>query len=173
MKFEVILTGFQFLLISDVSTDLLFVEAHGAHAVTGGPEVQAGHPRFPHQFPVDPHRTLTLEKTDRRCHAKFRRDPKAQVDVIGHRVPFDQFDPFLTAQTPQDQTDLFSLATVEDFASVLRYDHDVIDAVPTHMGLTSAVSRLNFRVGCLTSRDRKEADSPGYHRNPLPYGRGS
>jgi putative transposase len=50
------------------------------------------------------------------------------------RLQEEVFDPPLLAQVPQDGTDLLAQLPVEDFPPVLGYDHDVVLAVPPHMG---------------------------------------
>src|SRR5262249_48205424 len=83
---------------------------------------------------MDPNGTLALQEPDRVRHAVLGRDAQAQVNVVGHRMPFQQLDPALTAQFPKDWPDPVSKPSVEDFAAVLRYDHDVVLAFPPHMG---------------------------------------
>jgi hypothetical protein len=67
-------------------------------------------------------------------HAVLGWDAQAQVDVVGHRMPFEQFDSSLGAQLPKDWADLMPQPSVEDFPAVLRYDHYVVLALPPHMG---------------------------------------
>src|SRR3954453_23552738 len=83
---------------------------------------------------MDPHGALSLQEADRMRHAILGRDAQAQVDVVGHRMPLHQLDPSLTAQLPQDHADLTPKPPVEDLPAVFRYDHDVVLAVPPHMG---------------------------------------
>src|SRR3954463_15454710 len=97
------------------------------------------------QLPVDPNRALALQKPDRMGHAVLGRDAQAQVDMVGHRVPFHQLDTSLTAQLPQDHADLPPQASVEDFPAVFGYDHHVVLAVPPHMGqVLPLVHRLSL-----------------------------
>ncbi len=93
-------------------------------------------------------------------HAVLGRDAQAQVDVLGHRVPFPQVDASLTAQLPQDHADLTPPPSVEDLPAVLRYDHDVVLAVPPHMGqILPLVHRLALQP---------EGAFPG--GEPMPFG---
>ena len=64
----------------------------------------------------------------------LRGDTQAQMDVVGHRMPFQHRDATWTTQIPQDGPDLPPQPSVEDLPAVFRYDHDVVLPVPTHMG---------------------------------------
>src|SRR5512133_2366558 len=134
VEVELSLTTLQLLLLADVLTYSELVQAHRAHAITGRPEVQPRHPTLLEHLPVGPHGTLALQEADRMGHAVLGRDAQAQVDVVGHRMPLHQLDPSLTAQLPQDHADLAPQPSVEDATPILRYDHDVVLAVPPHMG---------------------------------------
>src|SRR5512142_2524610 len=86
------------------------------------------------QLPMDTDGALALQGADRVRHAVLGRDAQAQVDVVGQRMPLHQLDPSLTAQLPQDHPDRTPKPPVEDLPAVFRYDHDVVLAVPPHMG---------------------------------------
>jgi hypothetical protein len=58
---------------------------------------------------------------------------QAQVNVIAHGVPFQQHDPFLIAQIPQDSTYRRTKHAIDDFSSVFRNEDRVILAFPTNM----------------------------------------
>src|SRR3954467_4067461 len=88
-------------------------------------------------------------------HTVLRRDAQAQVDVVGHRMPFHQVDPSLTAQLPQNHADLPPQPSVEDLPAVFRYNHDVVLAVPPHMG---QVSPLVHRLPLLPERAFPEVE---------------
>src|SRR5512142_3074916 len=87
---------------------------------------------------------------------------QAQVDVVGHRMPFHQVDASLTAQLPQDHADLPPQPPVEDLPAVFRYDHDVVLAVPPHMGqVTPLVHRLALQpVGAFPEGEPMPFDDP-------------
>src|SRR5262249_49335675 len=130
----------------DVLPDARFIETHRADAIARRPEMQPAHPTLVEQLPVDPNRTLALQETDRKGHAVLGRDAQAQVDVVGHRMPFQQTDPPLTTKLPQDASDLTPQPSVEDFATVLGYDHHVVLAVPPDMGqVLPLMHRLSLR----------------------------
>ncbi len=98
------------------------------------PEVQARPPTLLKQFPMDPNGTLTLQEPDRVGHAVLGRYAQAQVDVVRHRLPFQQFDSALTAQLPKNWANLMPQPSLEDFPAALRYHHYVVLALPPHMG---------------------------------------
>jgi hypothetical protein len=68
------------------------------------PKNATGHPMFMQQFPMDPNRTLSFQKSYRVRNTVLGRDAQAQMNVIAHRMPFQQLDPFLLAQIPQNFT---------------------------------------------------------------------
>src|SRR5512135_3110744 len=143
LEVEFTLTTLQLLLLADVPPHPGLVQAHRADAIPRRPEMQPRQPTLGEQLPVDPHDTLALQEADRMGHAGLGRDAQAQVDVVGHRMPFHQVDPSLTAQLPQDHADLPPQPPVEDLPAIFRYDHDVVIAVPPHMGkVTPLVHRL-------------------------------
>ena len=102
LEVQLTLTVLQLLLLADVLPHPVLIQAHRADAVPRRPEVQPRHPALVEPLPVDPHGTLALQEADRMGHAVLGRDAPAQVDVVGHRRPFHQIDPSLTAQLPQD-----------------------------------------------------------------------
>ncbi len=57
-------------------------------------------------------------------------------DVIRHCLPLHKLDILLAAQIPQDLPDAPPDSPVQHLATVLRENHDVILAVPLHVGLT-------------------------------------
>src|SRR5262245_37239863 len=120
LEVELTLTTLPFLLLADVPPDASLIETHCADAIARRPEVQPAHPTLVEPLPVDPHRTLALQETDRIGHAGLGRDAQAQVDVVGHRRPFQQTDPSLPTQLPQDASDLPPQPSGEDFPAVLR-----------------------------------------------------
>src|SRR5262249_209724 len=131
---ELTLTTLQFRWLADGPPDAGFIETHRADARARRPEMQPAHPTLGEQLPVDPNRTLALQATDRNGHAGLGRDATAPVDVVGHRRPFQQTDPSLPTQLPQDASDRTPQPSGEDFATVLGYDHHVVLAVPPDRG---------------------------------------
>src|SRR6516165_1009027 len=83
---------------------------------------------------MNPHGALALEKSDRVRHAVLGWDAQAQMDMIGHRMAFQELDAALATQLPQDQADPASQPPVEDLPTVFRYNHRVGLALPPHMG---------------------------------------
>ena len=73
------------------------------------------------------------QQADCRCHAGLGQDSQAGADVVGNRMPSHEFDTSLSAQVLRNRADLTPKSSVEDFAPVLRYDHDVVLAIPLQM----------------------------------------
>src|SRR4051794_24276909 len=134
LEVQLALPTIQLILLADVLPHPSLVEAHRAHAITRRPEMQARHPTSLQQLAMDPDGTLALQEPDRVGHAVLRRDAQAPVDRVGHRMPFQQSDPTPPAQSPKERADPTPEPSVGDFPSVLRYDHDVVLALPPHMG---------------------------------------
>jgi|SRR5271157_44430 len=91
------------------------------------------------QLPVDPGRTLALQVPDRHRHAVPGGHAQQHVDVVRHCLTLHQLDILLTAQIPQDLPDLTPKPSVEDLTAVLRYNHDVVLAIPPLHGTGSAI----------------------------------
>src|SRR4051812_36564003 len=137
VQLTLVLIPLELLLLADVPPDLDFVQSDGTHAVTAGPEAPAEQrPLGVQQLPVDPGRTLPLPVADRYRDAVSWRHAQQHVDVVRHCLPFHKLDILLPAQVPQDLADAPTDPPVQPLATVLREDHDVILAVPLHVGLT-------------------------------------
>jgi len=66
--------------------------------------MQLGHPMLMQHLPINPHRTLSFQKPNRIRNTALRQDVQAQMNMVTHRVPFQQPNPFLFTQIPQDCT---------------------------------------------------------------------
>src|SRR5271157_2762258 len=126
----------ELLLVSDVPSDLVFVQTDGTYTVPPCPETPAEQRPFrSQQLPVDPGRTLALQVPDRHGDAIPGGHAQQHVDVVRHCLTLHQLDILLTAQIPQDLPNSSPDLSVQHLATVLRKDHDVILTVPLHVGL--------------------------------------
>src|SRR5262249_15028268 len=91
-------------------------------------------------LPVNPDCRLAFEPPHRIGYAILWGNTEAHVDVIGHRVAFDQFDTLLLAQLSDDTPDTASELPIDHPASVLRHKNNVILAVPADVRLALPVS---------------------------------
>src|SRR5215510_4204423 len=66
------------------------------------------------------------------------------MHMIGHGMALDQFNPLLLAQLPDDPPDTASELPIDDPASVLRHNNNVIRAVPADVRLALPVSHENL-----------------------------
>ena len=82
---------------------------------------------------------LALQVPDRHGDAVPRGHAQQHVDVVRHCLTLHQLDILLTAQIPQDLPDLTPKPSVEDLTAVLRYNHDVVLAIPPLHGTGSAI----------------------------------
>ena len=91
------LTLFKGFLFTDIFPYGLLIQPHRAYTVSPAPEMQPCHLLLTQDLPVDSHRTLALDKPDRKRHTLLGRNAYAHVDVVRHHVPFDQLDSPLPA----------------------------------------------------------------------------
>ena len=83
----------------NILPDLGFIQPNRARTVARRPKMKSL--RVPPSFdeiPVDSYRRFPFQPTNRVRHAEFRRDAQTQVDMVGHRMPFNQLHTKLPAQ---------------------------------------------------------------------------
>ena len=113
------------------------------HAISAWPEHSSKQSSLrSEQFPMNSHCTLSFQVSNRHCDAVLRWNAQQHVKMVGHRMPFQQFNPLLTAQLPQNLADLFPAASKQPPLPVLWNDHHVVLALPLHMGLTTPIFHL-------------------------------
>jgi len=129
------------LLVSDILNDRLLVQTDGAHTVPFRPEMQPGEiPPMPQAFSVDLDGRLPFQKADRVGHAELRRDTQTQVDVVRHRMSLHNLHTLLLTQISKDPSDLLPQIPVDCAPPILPDKHNVILAVPFHVGLALPIS---------------------------------
>ena len=77
-------------------------------------------------------------------HTVLRWDAQAQMNMVAHRMPFQQPNPFLFAQIPQDSAYRSPQLPVDDLPAVFRNEHHMILAFPTHMRQTLEILHTLF-----------------------------
>src|SRR6202040_3472662 len=97
----------------------------------------------PHQFPMNAHRTLALQISHRHRDAVLGRDAQQQVDVIRQGVAFQKFDPLLPTKLPKNSSNFSASASKKLPLSVFWQNHNVVLAVPPHMGLATPIFHLD------------------------------
>ena len=119
------------LLLPDVLRDRGLVQADGGHAVALGPELPVAELVLHVRVPVEYHqRALPLQVAHHAGHAVLRRYRQQHVDVVGHQVPLDDLYPLVLAELPEDLPKVGPYLVVDDFAPILRREHDVVLAHP-------------------------------------------
>ena len=98
----------------------LFISAYCAYPVALGPEMQPVHPTLVQQLTANPNRTLALNKRDDERHRIFRRSFQAQVDVVGHCMPFEYLHVFLLTKLAKNSSDGTSELAVDNLPLILR-----------------------------------------------------
>lgn len=119
------------LLLPDVLRDRGLVQADGGYAVALGPELPVAELVLHVRVPVEYHqRALPLQVAHHARHAVLRRYRQQHVDVVGHQVPLDDLYPLVLAELPEDLPKVGPYLVVDDFAPILRREHDVVLAHP-------------------------------------------
>jgi len=125
------------LLLLDISPDTVLVKAYGAHAVSTRPETA------PEQRPADvpviamnPDCALAFEVSD--CHrdAVPRRHAQQHMNVIYHRMAFQQLELPLPAQLWKQIPDLVTQLSIDRLLAIFRYNHYTVPTFPLPVGLT-------------------------------------
>jgi len=119
------------LLLPDVLRDGGLVQADGGHVVALGPELPVAELVLHVRVLVEYHqRALPLQVAHHARYAVLRRYRQQHVDVVGHQVPLDDLYPLVLAELPEDLPKVGPYLVVDDFAPILRREHDVVLAHP-------------------------------------------
>ena len=139
-------------LLPDVFRDRRLVEPDGRHVVTLRPELPVAEFVLQVRVPVEYHqRALALQVSHHARHAVFRRYSHQHARVVGHQVALDYLDPLVFAELPQYLADVGPYLVVDDFAPILRREHDVVLAHP--LRVRQAVRFLRHGLHTLSSRN--------------------
>jgi hypothetical protein len=84
-------------------------------------------------------RTFPFQKFDHHRNAVFRRDAQQHVDAIRSRVPFQQFDSFLSAQLTKNSANLFTEPSKHFPTPIFWHNDNMVFADPLHVGLTPPI----------------------------------
>ena len=82
---------------------------------------------------MNPNRAFPLDIPYRVRDTLFRWYAQTQMDMVRHRMTFEQLNPFLPTQIPDNRPDLFPEFPVDRPLPVLRYKYDVIFTVPSYV----------------------------------------
>ncbi len=69
---------------------------------------------------------------------------QTQMHMVGHGIPLDQFDTHLIAEFPQELADVLTERTKDCLLPLLRYDDDVVSAIPPDMALVVPFAHCGF-----------------------------
>lgn len=118
-------------------------------------------------MPVEYHqRALALQVSHHARHAVFRRYGHQHVHVVGHQVPLYDLDSLAFAELPEYLPDVRPDLVVDDFAPILRREHDVAPAHPLRAG--KAVGFLGhgrsppFLLGFLDGLNNRQYPAEGW-----------
>ncbi len=122
---------------------------------TGGsslrPELPVAELVLQARVPVEYHqRALALQVSHHARHAVFRRYGHQHVHVVGHQVPLYYLDALVLAELPEYLPYVLPDLVVDDFAPILRREHDVVLAHP--LRVRQAVRFLRHGLHTLSSR---------------------
>ena len=139
-------------LLPDVLGDRRLIQPDGRHVVALRPELPVAELVLQVRMPVEYHqRALALQVSHHARHAVFRRYGHQHVHVVGHQVALDYLDPLVFAELLQYLADVRPYLVVDDFAPILRREHDVVLAHP--LRVRQAVRFLRHGLHTLSSRN--------------------
>ena len=138
-------------LLPDVLGDRRLVQPDGRHVVALRPELPVAELALQVRVPVEYHqRALALQISHHARHAVFRRYGHQHVHVVGHQVPLYYLDALVLAELPEYLPYVLPDLVVDDFAPILRREHDVVLAHP--LRVRQAVRFLRHGLHALSSR---------------------
>ena len=138
-------------LLPDVFGDRRLVQPDGRHVVALRPELPVAELVLQVRVPVEYHqRALPLQVSHHARHAVFRRYSHQHVHVVGHQVPLYYLDALVLAELPEYLPYVLPDLVVDDFAPILRREHDVVLAHP--LRVRQAVRFLRHGLHALSSR---------------------
>ena len=138
-------------LLPDVLGDRRLVQADRRDVVALRPELPVAELVLQVRVPVEYHqRALALQVSHHARHAVFRRYGHQHVHVVGHQVPLYDLDSLVFAELPEYLPDVRPDLVVDDFAPILRREHDVVLAHP--LRVRQAVRFLRHGLHTLSSR---------------------
>jgi len=118
-------------LLSNILPHRSFITTDGAYPIARGLKVQPRHSPLQEQFPVDTDSTLPLQESKDVRNRVLRGNLQAQVNVVGHRVPFQHLHLLLNTQIPQNSPDGSSQLAIQDLPTVFWDEHNMVLALPT------------------------------------------
>jgi hypothetical protein len=133
-----------FFLLPNIFPHSYFIPSYCAYPISGRPKMQTHHSSLLQQLSMYSYCALPFQKSNRICHAIFRRYAQAQVYMVIHRVPFQQPNALLFAKLSQDLAYCCPKSPKYYLLSIFRYEHHVILALPTHMRQTFKVFHTLF-----------------------------
>ena len=155
------------LLLPDVFRDGGLVQADRRDVVALRPELPVAELVLQARVPVEYHqRALALQVSHLARHAVFRRYGHQHVHVVGHQVPLYDLDSLVFAELPEYLPDVRPDLVVDDFAPILRREHDVVLAHPLRVG--KAVGFLGhgrsppFLLGFLDGLNNRQYPAEGW-----------
>ena len=131
------------LLVLDVLLDHRFIQPHGAYALAARPKrssIQAS--THLSEVTVDPNGTLSFQESHRVRNAVLRWNTQQQMNVVQRCIALHQFDVLLPAKVAENLPDLCTKTSKELAPPVFWNNHNVVFAVPLHMGLATPVFHL-------------------------------
>src|SRR5712691_874200 len=133
------------LLIADVLPDDCLIEANGTHTVSPRPEMQPCEVAYPPKvFAMNADSGFPFQPPYSIRHTILGWNAQTQMPMVGHGIPLDQFDTHLIAEFPQDLADVLAERAKDCFLPLLRYDDDVVSAIPPDMALVLPFSHCGF-----------------------------
>jgi len=125
------------VLFFDVCPDHLFVESYRGHKVTSRPEILSSEILgLSGKSSGYRYRTFPFDISNHIRYRVFRRNAYADMNAIGHQMPFHDLTLLLFRQLAQYLPKILSNRSKYHFLSPLRYKDNVIFAIPFRMKKT-------------------------------------
>ena len=150
-------------LLLDVFPDGGLVQPDGRDVVALGPELTVTELVLQARVFVEYHqRILPLEIAHHTRYAVLRRYRHQHVYMVEHQVPLNYLDALVLAKPSQDLANVIPDLVVDDFAPILRHEHDVALTHPFHV--RQAVGILGH------SHHLSDSDFDGLNNRQYPSG---
>lgn len=129
-----------FILFLDVTTNHRCIQSDSIHTIATSPKASSKYRAArPDQFSMNPHGTLAFQVPNCHRYRILRGDTQQQMNMVRLSIPLHQLDIFASAQITQNRSDLRPPPAEKQTLTILRCNHNMVLAVPFHVGLTLPV----------------------------------
>jgi hypothetical protein len=120
-------------LLANILAHSGFVVPDRTDTIASGPKMEASHPFLVQHVTVDLDRAFPFQESHCIRNTVPGRNTQTQMNMVRHRMAFEEFHSQLVTQLPKYWPDLLTHLAIEDFLPVLRNEYDMELAVPFDM----------------------------------------